>query len=569
MALRCKMATLAPMSSQSHPNRSSAWRWLWAIIASVAAHVSLAVLLVVWRLVTTSSEIPPAEQVEQEEEPDEGSQQASDEGSALPPSPDERDARPAFEVVTIIESETELSDEEVVAALEPVTAPEQQPLPEPEPVPEPEPEPVAEPLPPLPAPEPALAEAEPEPPAPEPLRIPEDMNRVSVDQVEYNDQLNLEAEFLAEQDNRVEEQTVAQDTVLFDEHDETQQAGDSSARDENAGDESPQTPAADDAAEVAGLVAGSTTAQGSTQAPAERAAQPNPSEELPQPTPGARSTEPPRPALAERPEIVGQPAPTVTPTEPVPVQDATVDHLPSSEDGNVAQPETAPAPFQAFTAAAAAQRAVAAQQAIGSEGALVRRVVEQGDEAWQDVFGERNARDRERVAREVAQASLAGDHEGRWERTRGTLENFDVHVAAGAETALNTTSSPFAAYIHHLHNEIHPYWTGYLIRLSLSEGPSSPLSDLSLTCTLEYVITREGEVADVRIVSQARESMFTAEAVNMLYSLGPYPPPPAAMLSSDGNTYIHWRFQRDNRACGTFGASVHFLPGEGPVDEGK
>jgi hypothetical protein len=82
-------------------------------------------------------------------------------------------------------------------------------------------------------------------------------------------------------------------------------------------------------------------------------------------------------------------------------------------------------------------------------------------------------------------------------------------------------------------------------------------------------VNGEGEVADVRIVSQARESMFTAEAVNMLYSLGPYPPPPAAMLSSDGNTYIHWRFQRDNRACGTFGASVHFLPGEGPVDEGK
>jgi cytoskeletal protein RodZ len=139
MALRCKIATLAPMSSRSHQNRSSAWRWLWAIIASVAAHVSLAVLVVAWRLVTAASEIPPAEQVEQEEEPDEGSQQVSDEGSALPPDPDERDARPAFEVVTIIETETESGDEEVVAAREPVTAPELQPLPEPEPVPEPEP----------------------------------------------------------------------------------------------------------------------------------------------------------------------------------------------------------------------------------------------------------------------------------------------------------------------------------------------------------------------------------------------------------------------------------------------
>lgn len=556
------------MSLHSPRNRSSPSRWLWAIIASVAAHLSLVIIVALWRLVSNeaASDASASEQVEREEAPDEGSQTANAEGSTQPPETDEREQRPAFEVVTIVESKP---NDEVVAAREPETDPDPQPAPEPEPEPEIEPEPVAELLPPPPEPEPALVEPEPEPPAPEPPRIPEDMNRVSVDQVEYNDELNLEAEFLAEQDNRVEEQTVAQDTVLFDEHDETQQAGDSSARDENAGDESPQTPAADDAAEVAGLVAGSTTAQGSAQASDDRAAQPTPPDEVQQPAPGLRSTEPPRPAVAERPEVAGQPEPTVTPTEPLPSRDATADQLPNSENGNVAQPETAPAPFQAFTAAAAAQRAVAAQQAIGSEGPLVRRVVEQGDEAWQEVFGERNARDRERVAREVAEASLAGDHEGRWERTRGTLENFDVHVAAGAETALNTTSSPFAAYIHRLHNEIHPYWTDYLIRLSLSEGPSSPLSDLSLTCTLEYVITREGEVADVRIVSQARESLFTAEAVNMLYSLGPYPPPPAAMLSSDGNTYIHWRFQRDNRACGTFGASVHFLPGEGPVDEGK
>lgn len=555
------------MSTTRVRHRRSPLHWLLAFLASVIAHFALMAVLWLWQML-----IPPVLQDEPDEHaeaepPAEGSERAAEEGSAEPADAPDDEERPAFEVVTIIEDNPVEEPDEAVAQLEPEATPEPEPEP-PEPE-QPEPENEPEPLPEPPEPEPMVAVAEPEPPAPEPPPVVPDMNRVSVDQLEYNDEMNLEAEFLGEQDNRVEEQTVAQETVLFDEYVESQQAGESRANAENAGEQAPETPAADDAAEVAGVVAGTTTAQGSAEARALNAEQTQPPADTQEPSPGERSNEPPRPAIAEQSEVVGQTAPSPTPPEMVPDEVAASDEIPTSDDGNVAQPEPAQSPFEAFTAAAAAQRAVAAQQAIGSEGSLVQRVVEQGDEAYEEVFGERNARDRERIAREVAEASLAGDHEGRWERTRGTLENFDVHVAAGSETALNTTSSPFAAYIHRVHNEIHPYWTGYLTRLSLTEGPGSPLSDQSLACTLEYVIDRNGAVADVRIVSQSREPMFTAEAVNMLYSLGPYPPPPAAMLSSDGNTYLHWRFQRDNRACGTFGASVHFVPGEGPVDEGK
>jgi TonB family protein len=189
-------------------------------------------------------------------------------------------------------------------------------------------------------------------------------------------------------------------------------------------------------------------------------------------------------------------------------------------------------------------------------------------ENYEQAFGEGDERLLERARSEVARGSLAGDHEGLFEQTRGTLENFDVHVTTGSETHLTTMSDPFARYVHAVHNHIHPRWTAIIARWNITYGIDSSLSDRSLVTVLEYVIDRDGQMEDVRIVRSAREPMFMQEAVAMSWSIGPFPPPPPGMLSSDGRTYLHWTFHRDQRQCGTFGASVRFLQ-EGDSDEGK
>jgi TonB family protein len=139
------------------------------------------------------------------------------------------------------------------------------------------------------------------------------------------------------------------------------------------------------------------------------------------------------------------------------------------------------------------------------------------------------------------------------------MENFDVDVRTGTETHLNTAASPFAGYIHALHNRIRPRWSSYLLWLDRSYGPGSVLADPNLAVTLEYVIHSDGTVANVQIVRTSGEGIFDGEAVNMLWEIGPHAVPPDDMLSYDGKARIHWQFHRDQRMCGTFGASVRFI----------
>jgi TonB family protein len=223
-------------------------------------------------------------------------------------------------------------------------------------------------------------------------------------------------------------------------------------------------------------------------------------------------------------------------------------------------PAEAPAPsalepFALDRAMARAQQAsvarVAGGTAVGTIGAL-------DPASYVDVFGDRNRQDVVDVQRQAREGSIAGDHTGRWERTRAALENFDVDVAAGSETRLNTHQDIAAGYIHHLHNKIHTPWRAYLERLSLTYGGREPLADLSIAVELEYVINANGGVEQVNIRDGSGVLAFDAEAVDLFYRIGPHEPPPPGLRSGDGNTYIVWLMRRDGRACSTSHASVRW-----------
>jgi len=73
------------------------------------------------------------------------------------------------------------------------------------------------------------------------------------------------------------------------------------------------------------------------------------------------------------------------------------------------------------------------------------------------------------------------------------------------------------------------------------------------------VLTRDGAIEAVTTVRPSGEPNFDTAAREVVGAAAPFPAPPAAIVSGDGKTYIHWAFHRDERACGTFGAQPFIL----------
>jgi TonB family protein len=180
---------------------------------------------------------------------------------------------------------------------------------------------------------------------------------------------------------------------------------------------------------------------------------------------------------------------------------------------------------------------------------------------YQASMAERDLDHRTRIARSMrADGYLGGDDQAEWERMRAALENMVPEVRSGTETHLNTRRHAYAPYIAYVHRRIHARWAeDYLLSLDRRFDPSDPLSSRDLETVIEVVISRAGNIARVNLVRTSGQLMFDAEAMDTIHRIGPLRPPPSAIVSSNGNAYIHWSFWRDQRMCGTFGATVRQL----------
>lgn len=152
------------------------------------------------------------------------------------------------------------------------------------------------------------------------------------------------------------------------------------------------------------------------------------------------------------------------------------------------------------------------------------------------------------------------------EAMRAALENYLPHVEPGNHTSVNARAAPHASYIARMHRSIHPKWAGSFIpRVSRNFSSTDPINDMGRVVVVEIVIDADsGEVVETGPVRPSGHEMFDAEAMNIARSIGDQPDPPEAIVSPDGNVYIHWSFWRDQRRCGTFGASIYRVqePGE-------
>ncbi len=170
-------------------------------------------------------------------------------------------------------------------------------------------------------------------------------------------------------------------------------------------------------------------------------------------------------------------------------------------------------------------------------------------------------------ARRDMLSAQASKQRGIWDGPRdhwqSPLENMVPEVRPGNQTALRSRKHPFARYIATIHRSIHESWAwGFLDQLDM-RGNGHPLNRRDLWTRLEIVLNGDGTIAKVTTVRPSGNLVFDAAARETVWAVGPFPPPPRSIVSPDGRVYIHWAFHRDERACGTFGATPFILDGTG------
>jgi hypothetical protein len=174
--------------------------------------------------------------------------------------------------------------------------------------------------------------------------------------------------------------------------------------------------------------------------------------------------------------------------------------------------------------------------------------------------------DQLRKEREADGERRKSEHRGSWtasnfERWRNAIENYVSSVKPGNQTALNTAAVPFASYLNTIHNRIHPIFADNFLG-SLDNLPKShPMNDPKILTRLEIVVSpKEGRIVKMGIVKTSGITAFDIAALDSVHRAQPFGPAPGAIVSPDGNVYLHWEFHRDEVfACSTMHARPFML----------
>jgi TonB family protein len=148
-----------------------------------------------------------------------------------------------------------------------------------------------------------------------------------------------------------------------------------------------------------------------------------------------------------------------------------------------------------------------------------------------------------------------------FERWRSAIENYVSTVKPGNQTSLNAARVPFATYLTTIHNRIHPIFADSFLD-SISGLPSThPLANPKLVTHLEIVVgPKDGQIVKMGVVRASGVTAFDIAALDSVKRASPFGPAPNAIVSSDGNVYLHWEFHRDEVfACSTMNARPFML----------
>lgn len=157
-----------------------------------------------------------------------------------------------------------------------------------------------------------------------------------------------------------------------------------------------------------------------------------------------------------------------------------------------------------------------------------------------------------------------------FERWRAAIENYVSAVKPGNQTALNTARVPFATYLNTIHNRIHPIFADDFL-LSLEGLPAGhPLNEPKLVTRLEIVLDQEdGKVVRMGVLRTSGVTAFDIAALDSVQRASPFGKPPSVIVSKDGNVYFHWEFHRNPMyACSTMNARPYVLTTPAPSEPG-
>lgn len=184
-----------------------------------------------------------------------------------------------------------------------------------------------------------------------------------------------------------------------------------------------------------------------------------------------------------------------------------------------------------------------------------------------DVIGEERLEEEREMHYAEQRSRIRGTTSGgNWQQFRAQLENYMPSVRPGSQTALNAARSPFATYVARIHDRLHQTYHDFVQNLPLESR--GPFADPNLRTLLEIVLNRDGTVHRVGVVRSSGLSMFDYGAYNAVMRGQPYPIAPDEILSGDGRVYMHWDFHRQQPYCHQSHARPYILPNIGaPADE--
>ncbi|HEY8038254.1 MAG TPA: TonB family protein, partial [Polyangiaceae bacterium] len=125
------------------------------------------------------------------------------------------------------------------------------------------------------------------------------------------------------------------------------------------------------------------------------------------------------------------------------------------------------------------------------------------------------------------------------------------------------------SYLNGMHNRIHPIFADSFLESLDGLPPSHPMNEKNLVTRLEIVLTKDGHLKKMGIVKTSGITAFDIAALDAVDRAQPFGPAPTAIVSPDGNVYLHWEFHRDEiYACSTMGARPFILntPAPGNVE---
>jgi hypothetical protein len=174
--------------------------------------------------------------------------------------------------------------------------------------------------------------------------------------------------------------------------------------------------------------------------------------------------------------------------------------------------------------------------------------------------------DQLRKEREADGERRKSEHRGSWtasnfERWRNAIENYVSSVKPGNQTALNTAAVPFASYLNTIHNRIHPIFADNFLG-SLDNLPKNhPMNNPKIITRLEIVVSpKEGRIVKMGVVKTSGITAFDIAALDSVNRAQPFGSAPSAIVSPDGNVYLHREFHRDEVfACSTMHARPFML----------